>query len=68
MSDLIVPEIALLVLSAWGAYLLFFAAHFRDWMIRRLQLPSTVLIYRVVGGIMFAGTLFMFAKLVLHDI
>ena len=50
------------------AYLLFFAAQFRDWMIRRLQMPRTVPIYRVVGGLMLLGTLFMFAKFAFNDI
>ena len=66
MSDRI-SEIALL-LSAWFAYLLFFAAQFRDWMIRRLQMPRTVLICRVVGGFMLLGTFFMFAKFAFNDI
>jgi hypothetical protein len=67
MSNQVVPEIMLLVMSAYGAYLLLFAEQYRDWMVRRMQLPRTVLIYRVIGGVLLAGTLFMFAKLVLRD-
>lgn len=61
------PIIVLLVLGLWGAYLLIFAKQFCEYMIRHLQLPSTVLIYRLVGGVLMSGCLFMVAKFALHD-
>jgi hypothetical protein len=68
MSDQIAPAIMLLLLSAFGAYLLLFARQYRDWMVRRLQLPRTVPIYRVIGGMIMVGTLFILVKIVFHDL
>ncbi|MDE2182047.1 MAG: hypothetical protein KGJ78_03390 [Alphaproteobacteria bacterium] len=45
--------IVFLLIGGFGGCLVFFARHYRDWQIRRLQRPKAIVIRRVFGALFF---------------